>query len=58
MTLKLTKIDCVEYDKPFADFRKWDLKAISRDKVGLHVHVRSHQIPVNNVSVCIEAIWK
>lgn len=51
VTVKFTKFVCFEFDKPFADIPKCFLKALGRDKVGLDLHVRLHQVPVSNVSV-------
>ncbi|XP_037827550.1 uncharacterized protein LOC119615613 [Lucilia sericata] len=51
LTVKFTKFYCFEFDKPFADIPKCYLKVLARDKVGLNLHVRLHQVPVPNVSV-------
>lgn len=56
LVIKFTKFECFEFDKPFADIPKCQLKAFARDKVGLNLHVRLHQVPVNNVSVGIVGI--
>ncbi|XP_065362089.1 uncharacterized protein LOC135955658 [Calliphora vicina] len=50
LTVKFTKFVCFAFDKPFADIPKCYLKALARDTVGLDLHVRLHQVPVNNVS--------
>ncbi|XP_061386036.1 uncharacterized protein LOC133320959 [Musca vetustissima] len=47
---KFTKLECFEYDKPFATIPKCYLKALSRYRTALNVHVALHQVPVNNVS--------
>ncbi|XP_037812574.1 uncharacterized protein LOC119604172 [Lucilia sericata] len=51
LTVKFTKFECFEFDKPFADIPKCYLKALARNKVALNLHVRLHQVPVPNVSV-------
>lgn len=51
INIKLTKLQCEEYDKPVASFRTCRLKALDRRRVALHIHVELHQVPVNNVSV-------
>ena len=48
---KFTKFDCETYDKPFADFKKCNMKVMGRDIIALNMHVRLHRVPVNNVSV-------
>uniref|UniRef100_A0A1I8NL96 Uncharacterized protein n=1 Tax=Musca domestica TaxID=7370 RepID=A0A1I8NL96_MUSDO len=49
--VKFTKLECFELDKPFATIKKCQLKALSRYRSALFVHVALHQVPVNNVSV-------
>lgn len=51
LIVKFTKFECLAFDKPFADIPKCQLKALSRNKIALNLHVRLHQVPVNNVSV-------
>ncbi|XP_046807509.1 uncharacterized protein LOC111683196 [Lucilia cuprina] len=51
LTVKITKFQCFEFDKPFADIPKCYLKVVARDKVALNIHVRLHQVPVPNVSI-------
>ncbi|KAI8116115.1 hypothetical protein CVS40_11759 [Lucilia cuprina] len=51
LTVKFTKFQCFEFDKPFADIPKCYLKVVARDKVALNIHVRLHQVPVPNVSI-------
>ncbi|XP_065359849.1 uncharacterized protein LOC135953773 [Calliphora vicina] len=50
---KLTNLKCIEFDKPFATIPICILKVVQRGVVGLDLHVKLHQIPVNNVSVNI-----
>ncbi|XP_029405639.2 uncharacterized protein LOC115066083 [Bactrocera dorsalis] len=56
--IKFINLKCVTYDKPFADFRQCNLKALSRNAVALSLHVRLFQVPVNNVSVNLDVYKK
>lgn len=48
---KLNNLKCIEYDKSFATIPICKLKMVKRNVVALDLHVKLHQIPVNNVSV-------
>ncbi|XP_039966098.1 uncharacterized protein LOC120778377 [Bactrocera tryoni] len=56
--IKFINLRCVEYDKPFDDFRQCKLKALSRNAIALSFHVRLFQVPVNNVSVNLDVYKK
>ncbi|XP_011186733.1 uncharacterized protein LOC105214790 [Zeugodacus cucurbitae] len=56
--IKFTNVKCVTYDKPFADFRQCNLKALSRNTVAFSLHVQLFQVPVNNVSVNLDVYKK
>uniref|UniRef100_A0A1I8NJ66 Uncharacterized protein n=1 Tax=Musca domestica TaxID=7370 RepID=A0A1I8NJ66_MUSDO len=47
---KITRVQCLELDKPFATIPKCHLKALSRYMSAFSIHVVLHQVPVNNVS--------
>ncbi|XP_073838103.1 uncharacterized protein [Musca autumnalis] len=51
LQVKLTKLECLEFDKPFATFKNCSLKALSRYKTALNIRVALHQVPVTNVTV-------
>ncbi|KAH8288706.1 hypothetical protein KR054_008287 [Drosophila jambulina] len=45
---KLNNIKCNCYDRSFCEFRICQLKVLGRGKVGLSIHVKVHQLPINN----------
>ncbi|XP_019893110.1 uncharacterized protein LOC109612994 [Musca domestica] len=47
---KLTRVECLEFDKAFATIPKCYLKALSRYRSAFSLHVALHQVPVTNVS--------
>ncbi|XP_061386035.1 uncharacterized protein LOC133320958 [Musca vetustissima] len=50
LQVKFIKLECFEFDKPFATIPKCYLKALSRYQSALNLQVALHQVPVNNVS--------
>ncbi|XP_073836294.1 uncharacterized protein [Musca autumnalis] len=50
LNAKFTRLECFEFDKPFATVTKCRLKALSRFSSALFLHVALHQTPVTNVS--------
>ncbi|XP_037823176.1 uncharacterized protein LOC119611597 [Lucilia sericata] len=55
---KFTNVKCLEYDKPFATIPICKLKIVQRGVVAFDLHVKLHQVPVNNVSVNAELLKK
>ncbi|KAI8115786.1 hypothetical protein CVS40_12058 [Lucilia cuprina] len=53
-----TNIKCLEYDKPFASIQICKLKLVARAVVAMNLHVKLHQVPVNNVSIHVELLKK
>lgn len=49
--IKYTKLECLAYDKAFAEFQLCQLKAIGRNKVVLNVYFKLHKKPVDNITV-------
>lgn len=57
VTIKFTKLECIEFDKTFIGFKSCYLKVLGRNKIGLNLHVRLLKIPVSNVTVsCFEIV--
>ncbi|KNC34642.1 hypothetical protein FF38_13457, partial [Lucilia cuprina] len=56
--VKFTNIKCLEYDKPFASIQICKLKLVARAVVAMNLHVKLHQVPVNNVSIHVELLKK
>ncbi|XP_029405018.2 uncharacterized protein LOC115065930 [Bactrocera dorsalis] len=56
--IKFTNLKCENYDKSFLNFRKCDLKALSRNKVALTVDVQIFQLPIRNFSVNLDVYRK
>ncbi|XP_039967444.1 uncharacterized protein LOC126762379 [Bactrocera neohumeralis] len=56
--MKFTNLKCENYDKSFMNFRKCDLKALSRNKVALTMDIQLFQLPIRNFSVNLDVYKK
>lgn len=52
-SVRFTNIKCAAFHPDFATFQQCQLKVIARGVIGLNVHVKLWQLPVNNISVRI-----
>ncbi|XP_019892852.2 uncharacterized protein LOC109612856 isoform X1 [Musca domestica] len=50
-SVRFTNIKCAAFHPDFATFQQCQLKVIARGVIGLNVHVKLWQLPVNNISV-------
>uniref|UniRef100_A0A1I8P0L9 Uncharacterized protein n=1 Tax=Stomoxys calcitrans TaxID=35570 RepID=A0A1I8P0L9_STOCA len=51
-------VECEEFDKSFASFKKCYLKALARDVIALHLHVQLHELPINNITTNAQLFQK
>lgn len=51
LAIKITKVECLEYDKTFINFKKCYLKVIERNKIGVNIYVQLLKTPVDNIKV-------
>ncbi|XP_017057380.1 uncharacterized protein LOC108098759 [Drosophila ficusphila] len=50
---KFTNVKCKSYNQSFCEFKRCELKIVDRGVVGLFLHVKANQLPINSVTCAL-----